>query len=84
MDDIKIVHVRGTPATGKTCLSELLRHYYRDKGRKVFLTTKWEDLNLEDPWDSLIDLVKNRHKGLLSQSKQDLSWALSSDCDSCG
>lgn len=79
LDDIKIVHVRGTPTTGKTCLSELLRHYYRDKGRKVFLTTKWEDLNLEDPWDSLIDLGQNRHKGLLSQSKQDLSWALSSD-----
>ena len=45
----------------------------------MFLTTKWEDLNLEDPWDSLIDLGQNRHKGLLSQSKQDLSWALSSD-----
>ena len=77
LDDMKIVHVRGTPATGKTCLSELLRDYYRDKGRKVFLITKWEDLSPEDPWGSLIELVKKRNKGF-SSPEQD-SCDLSSD-----
>ena len=45
----------------------------------MFLITKWEDLNPEDPSGSLIELVKKSNKGFPSQSEQDLSCDLSSD-----
>ncbi|BCR86719.1 ATP-binding protein [Aspergillus chevalieri] len=90
LDDMNIVHVRGTPASGKTRLSELLRDYYRKEGRKAFLIKKWEELDSEDPWGSLIELVKKKNKELegvsttsftvtSSQSKHDLSWVLTSN-----
>ena len=56
---MKIVHVCGTPASGKPCLSELLRDYYHEKGTKVFLLTDWTNLNGVDPWGSLSKLVKS-------------------------
>jgi len=82
---VNIVHVRGTPASGKTYLSELLRGHYHKEGRKAFLIKKWEDLGSEDPWGSLIELVKKSNKVLKddptanfnvtsSEWKQDLSW----------
>ncbi|KAE8402201.1 hypothetical protein BDV37DRAFT_253040 [Aspergillus pseudonomiae] len=37
VDDKDVIHVRGTPASGKTVLSELLRDYYHERKRKVFL-----------------------------------------------
>jgi len=90
LDDVNIVHVRGTPASGKTHLSELLRDYYRKEGRMVFLIKKWEELDSEDPWGSLIELVKKKNKELegvsttsftvtSSQSEHDLSWVLTSN-----
>lgn len=57
LDEVKIFHVRGTPANGKTRLSELLRDYYRKEGEKVFLMTDWENLNLKDPCGSFVELV---------------------------
>jgi len=88
LDEVNIVHVRGTPASGKTYLSELLWDHYRKEGRKAFLIKKWEDLDSEDPWGSLIELVKKRNKVLKettasnvtsSQWEQDLSWILTSN-----
>ncbi|EYE91008.1 ATP-binding protein [Aspergillus ruber CBS 135680] len=90
LDDMNIVHVRGTPASGKTRLSELLRDYYRKEGRKAFLIKKWEELDSEDPWGSFIELVKKRNKELENvsttgftvaslQSEHDLSWILTSN-----
>ncbi|BCR92831.1 ATP-binding protein [Aspergillus chevalieri] len=90
LDEVNIVHVRGTPASGKTRLSELLRDYYRKEGRKAFLIKKWEELDSEDPWGSLIELVKKKNKELegvsttsftvtSSQSEHDLSWVLTSN-----
>jgi len=87
---MNIVHVRGTPASGKTRLSELLRDYYRKEGRKAFLIKKWEELDSENPWGSFIELVKKRNKELegvsttrftvtSSQSEHDLSWVLTSN-----
>ena len=49
LDDVNIVHVRGTPASGKTYLSELLRHHYRKGGRRVSLIKKWEGLDFKNP-----------------------------------
>ena len=86
LDDVNIVHVRGTPASGKTCLSQLLRDYYRKEGRRAFLIKKWEELNHKNPWDSLVKLVEKWNEGAQDtptttslQSEQDLSWVLTSD-----
>jgi hypothetical protein len=37
-----IVHVRGTPASGKSMLSILLKGYYRRQGRTVFWFGIWD------------------------------------------
>lgn len=90
LDDVNIVHVRGTPASGKTCLSELLRDYYRKEGRRVFLITEWEKLNPKNPWGSFVELVEKSNEGLedasatsfittSSQPEQNLSWIVTSD-----
>ncbi|ODM16639.1 hypothetical protein SI65_08146 [Aspergillus cristatus] len=90
LDDMNIVHVCGTPASGKTCLSELLRDYYCKEGRRVFLIKKWEELDSEDPWGSLIKLIKKGNKELEDapttsfattslNSENDLSWVLTSN-----
>ena len=64
LDDVNIVHVRGTPASGKTCLSQLLRDYYRKEGRKVFLIKKWEKLNPKNPWGSFVELAEKSNEEL--------------------
>jgi hypothetical protein len=85
LDEVNIVHVRGTPASGKTCLSELLRDYYLKEGRKVSLIKKWETLHYKNPWNSLIELVEKWNEGITNssttslQSEQDLSWVLTSN-----
>ncbi|ODM16145.1 hypothetical protein SI65_08579 [Aspergillus cristatus] len=86
LDEVNIVHVRGTPASGKTCLSELLRDYYRKEGRKVSLIKEWEKLDHKNPWDSLVKLVEKWNEETQdaptttsSQSEQDISWVLTSN-----
>ena len=90
LDDMGIVHVRGTPASGKTCLSELLRDYYRKEGRKVFLIMEWEKLDPKNPWGSFIKLVEKWNEELesspitsftstSSKSKHDPSWVVTSN-----
>ncbi|BCR88447.1 ATP-binding protein [Aspergillus chevalieri] len=85
LDDMNIVHVRGTPASGKTRLSELLRDYYRKEGRRAFLIKRWEGLNFKNPWGSLVELVEKWNDEAqeapttTSQSEQDLSWVLTSN-----
>lgn len=69
LDDVNIVHVRGTPASGKTYLSELLRDHYRKEGRRVFLITEWEKLNPKNPWGSFVELVKNSNDELEDVSR---------------
>jgi hypothetical protein len=82
---MNIVHVRGTPASGKTRLSELLRDYYRKEGRRAFLIKRWEGLNFKNPWGSLVELVEKWNDEAqeapttTSQSEQDLSWVLTSN-----
>jgi len=86
LDEVNIVHVRGTPASGKTYLSELLRHHYRNRGRRVSLIKEWEKLNHKNPWESLVKLVEKWNEEVQdaptttsSQSEQDLSWVLTSN-----
>ncbi|BCR87943.1 ATP-binding protein [Aspergillus chevalieri] len=86
LDEVNIVHVRGTPASGKTRLSELLRDYYHKEGRKVSLIKEWETLNHMNPWHSLVKLVEKWNEETQDaptmtslQSEQDLSWVLTSN-----
>ncbi|EYE91450.1 crinkler effector domain-containing protein [Aspergillus ruber CBS 135680] len=90
LDEVNIVHVRGTPASGKTCLPELLRDHYLKEGRKVSLIKKWETLHYKNPWSSLIELVEKWNEGLEGapitnstmtslQPEQDFSWVLTSN-----
>lgn len=41
LDEQLVIHVRGTPATGKTTLAILLEKYYLDKGSSVFYFDTW-------------------------------------------
>ncbi|EED18413.1 hypothetical protein TSTA_121560 [Talaromyces stipitatus ATCC 10500] len=64
IDSQNIVHVRGTPASGKSTLSLLLRDYYRRNGRAVFWLGIWQQnldcLDGESPW---MNFARNlRHK----------------------
>jgi len=90
LDEVNIVHVRGTPASGKTRLSELLRDHYRKVGRRVSLIKKWENLDPMDPWESLVKLVEKWNEEAQDapttsctttspQSEHDLSWVLTSN-----
>lgn len=60
LDLRRIVHVRGTPACGKTTLALLLEKYYRDKGERVFYLPSWKgNLDESAPWNSLAERIKN-------------------------
>lgn len=53
VDSQNVIHICGTPASGKTVLSQLLRDYYLMKDRVVFLLESWEPLKASqsgDPW----------------------------------
>ncbi|EED23457.1 conserved hypothetical protein [Talaromyces stipitatus ATCC 10500] len=62
IDSQNIVHVRGTPASGKSTLSLLLRDYYRRNGRTVFWLGIWEqnlrEFGDEDPWANLARYIR--------------------------
>ncbi|KAL4959659.1 uncharacterized protein BDV14DRAFT_184292 [Aspergillus stella-maris] len=53
VDSQNVIHIRGTPASGKTVLSQLLLDYYLTNNRKAFLLETWEPLEASqsgDPW----------------------------------
>ncbi|KAI9367007.1 hypothetical protein BJX61DRAFT_538402 [Aspergillus egyptiacus] len=53
VDSQNVIHIRGTPASGKTVLSQLLLDYYLTNNRKAFLLEAWEPLEASqsgDPW----------------------------------
>ena len=53
----------GTPASGKTVLSELLMDYHRGKETKAFLIKQWshlQSLGCEDHWDNFTLFLKER------------------------
>lgn len=39
------MHVRGTPASGKATLAQLLQQYYKVKGRKSIYLSTWSKLD---------------------------------------
>jgi hypothetical protein len=58
--------VRGTPASGKTTLALLLRDYYLENNRKVFLLRTWKPLENfygKDPWDRFALFLQHKCPG---------------------
>ena len=49
----RVVHVRGTPSSGKTTLANLLYQYYKDRGKAVVLIDGWH--NIPDPTTHLVN-----------------------------
>ncbi|PWY72095.1 hypothetical protein BO83DRAFT_446512 [Aspergillus eucalypticola CBS 122712] len=63
IDAYPVVHVRGTPASGKTTLARLLRDSLQDQGRIVPFVHTWKQ-NLDEldsePWVALAMALKQR------------------------
>ena len=45
LDERRVVHVRGTPSSGKTTLANLLRKYYKRRGEPVVFLNGWHNVN---------------------------------------
>ncbi|KAL4814713.1 hypothetical protein BDW67DRAFT_165469 [Aspergillus spinulosporus] len=77
VDRENVVHVRGTPASGKTTLARLLQQYYKDQRRVVYFVSNWgklEDYTTEgedEPWQMLTQCIRSRFK--LTSSARNLS-----------
>jgi len=56
LDEKKVVHVRGTPSSGKTTLAILLWKYYRKRRERVVFLNGWH--NVSDPRIYLVDKCK--------------------------
>ncbi|OJD14254.1 hypothetical protein AJ78_05383 [Emergomyces pasteurianus Ep9510] len=41
IENYTVIHVRGTPSSGKSTLAYLLHHYYKSKGKKSILQWAW-------------------------------------------
>ncbi|KAL4970219.1 uncharacterized protein BDV14DRAFT_186686 [Aspergillus stella-maris] len=70
LDNQDVIHVRGTPASGKTTLSELLRDYYLENNRKVFLLEYWKPLDFshgQDAWTGFSLRLQHRYPGYHSK-----------------
>ena len=53
LEEDRVVHVRGTPSSGKTALAHLLYKYYEDRGESVVLIDGWD--NILDPTTHLVN-----------------------------
>lgn len=53
IDEKRVVHVRGTPSSGKTTLVHLLYQHYEDRGDAVVLIDGWH--NIPDPTIYLVN-----------------------------
>jgi hypothetical protein len=58
LDEKRVVHVRGTPSSGKTTLAILLLKYYRKRREPVVFLNGWHDIS--DPTDYLVNQCKKR------------------------
>lgn len=58
LDEKRVVHVRGTPSSGKTTLAILLWKYYRERNERVVFLNGWH--NVRNPRTHLVDECKAR------------------------
>lgn len=62
MDEQLVIHVRGTPATGKTSLALLLEKYYLDKDTSVFYFDTWpHNLPTRNFWRSVTQRINDSY-----------------------
>lgn len=67
LEEDKVVHIRGTPSSGKTTLAYLLYHYYKERGEPVVLIDGWH--NIPNPTAHLVNLcVDSRYGGVNSDN----------------
>ena len=63
LDHEKMVQLRGTPASGKSVLSKLLRDYYIERGEEVVLINGWDcnttEKNTQSPYKYMATLESN-------------------------
>ncbi|KAL2829696.1 hypothetical protein BDW59DRAFT_32780 [Aspergillus cavernicola] len=64
LENQKVVHVRGTPASGKTTLARLLQQYYKaTKTKNVFFINTWRNLENfptgfnDEPWKKFRKMI---------------------------
>ncbi|KAL4921851.1 hypothetical protein BDW62DRAFT_197555 [Aspergillus aurantiobrunneus] len=68
VDRENVVHVRGTPASGKTTLARLLQQYYNDQKRVIYFISNWKKLEdyptegEDEPWEKLTQIIRSRYK----------------------
>ncbi|CBF83577.1 predicted protein [Aspergillus nidulans FGSC A4] len=65
VDSQNVIHVRETPASGKTILSQLLRDHYLENHRNVFLLEIWKSLELFPGNDSWLDSFASAAKTVI-------------------
>ncbi|PYI34045.1 hypothetical protein BP00DRAFT_444152 [Aspergillus indologenus CBS 114.80] len=60
IDARNVIHVRGTPASGKTTLSKLLQKHFLEKNRKVYHLPGWAIIENEvrDGWTPLFNRLR--------------------------
>lgn len=76
LDLQSIIHVRGTPASGKSVLSLLLRDYYRKNERTAFWLGTWcRYLGDEDPWEDFAQVLRQKYPTLKQKQKKDIFTA---------
>lgn len=58
LDKQLVIHVRGTPSSGKTSLALLLEKYYLDRGSSVFYFDTWpENLPRRNFWGKIVQRI---------------------------
>ncbi|KAL4792345.1 hypothetical protein BDV19DRAFT_380867 [Aspergillus venezuelensis] len=68
VDRENVVHVRGTPVSGKTTLARLLQQYYNDQKRTIYFISNWKKLEdyptegEDEPWEKLSQIIHSRYK----------------------
>ncbi|KAE8391262.1 hypothetical protein BDV23DRAFT_182776 [Aspergillus alliaceus] len=60
LDENRVIHVRGTPASGKTILARLLSHHYRQQKIAVIAFHSWRTTPPQYYQDKIIDEARRR------------------------
>ena len=52
LNKYQLIHIRGTPTSGKTTLAFLLQEYYHSRGKRAFYRSSWKPLDESTLWQS--------------------------------
>jgi hypothetical protein len=72
LDEKRVIHVRGTPASGKTTLAILLWEYYHERRKPVIFLHGWH--NVSDPRNHLVNQCKEHgYRGVEAHTLTDVN-----------